>query len=37
VASSIGSKIDESSFSGLLTRVEIRHIRIASEGNGHRR
>jgi|SRR6516162_5739646 len=34
VASSIGSMIDGSSFSGLLTRVEIGHIRIKSAGNG---
>jgi hypothetical protein len=34
VASSIGSTIEGSSFSGLLTRVEIGHIRIKSEGNG---
>ena len=33
-ANSIGSTIDESSFSGLLTRVEIGHIRIGSAGNG---
>ena len=33
VANSIGSKIDGSSFSGLLTRVEIGHIRIGSEGS----
>jgi hypothetical protein len=30
----IGSRIEESSFSGLLTRVEIGHIRIGSAGNG---
>jgi hypothetical protein len=30
VASSIGSTIEGSSFSGLLTRVEIGHIRIKS-------
>jgi len=29
-----GSRIDGSSFSGLLTRVEIGHIRIGSAGNG---
>ena len=34
VASSMGSIIDGSSFSGLLTRVEIGHIRIRSAGNG---
>jgi hypothetical protein len=34
--SSIGSTIDGSSFSGLLTRVEIGHIRIGSAGNGTR-
>jgi hypothetical protein len=34
VANSIGSRIDGSSFSGLLTRVEIGHIRIGSEGYG---
>lgn len=34
VASSIGSTIDGSSFSGLLTRVDIGHIRIRSAGNG---
>jgi hypothetical protein len=33
-ASSIGSTIEASSFSGLLTRVEIGHIRIRSAGNG---
>ena len=32
--SSIGSTIDGSSFSGLLTRVEIGHIHIGSAGNG---
>jgi hypothetical protein len=31
---SIGSTIDGSSFSGLLTRVEIGHIRMGSAGNG---
>jgi hypothetical protein len=31
---SIGSRIEGSSFSGLLTRVEIGHIRIGSAGNG---
>ena len=31
---SIGSTIEGSSFSGLLTRVEIGHIRIGSAGNG---
>ena len=30
---SIGSTIDGSSFSGLLTRVEIGHIRMGSAGN----
>jgi hypothetical protein len=30
---SIGSTIDGSSFSGLLTRFEIGHIRIGSAGN----
>ena len=30
----IGSRIEELSFSGLLTRVEIGHIRIGSAGNG---
>jgi hypothetical protein len=30
----IGSTIEGSSFSGLLTRVEIGHIRIGSAGNG---
>jgi hypothetical protein len=30
----IGSSIDASSFSGLLTRLEIGHIRISSGGNG---
>ena len=34
MASSIGSTIEGSSFSGLLTPVEIGHIRIKSEGNG---
>jgi hypothetical protein len=33
-ASWIGSTIEGSSFSGLLTRVEIGHIRIGSAGNG---
>jgi hypothetical protein len=33
-ADSIGSTIEGSSFSGLLTRVEIGHIRIGSAGNG---
>jgi hypothetical protein len=33
-SSSIGSTIDESSFSGLLTLVEIGHIRIRLAGNG---
>ena len=33
-ANSIGSTIDGSSFSGLLTRVEIGHIRIRLAGNG---
>ena len=32
--SSIGSTIDGSSFSGLLTRMEIGHVRIGSAGNG---
>ena len=32
--SSIGLTIDGSSFSGLLTRMEIGHIRIGSAGNG---
>jgi hypothetical protein len=32
--SSIGSTIEGSSFSGLLTLVEIGHIRIGSAGNG---
>jgi hypothetical protein len=31
---SIGSTIEGSSFSGLLTRVEIGHIRIGWAGNG---
>ena len=31
---SIGSTIEGSSFSGLLTRVEIGHIRIGSAGSG---
>jgi hypothetical protein len=34
VASSLGSTIDGSSFSGLLTRVDIGHMRIRSAGNG---
>jgi hypothetical protein len=34
VASSIGSTIEASSFSGLLTRVDIGHIRNSSAGNG---
>jgi len=34
VANSIGSTIEGLSFSGLLTRVEIGHIRIGSAGNG---
>ncbi len=34
VVNSIGSTIDGSSFSGLLTRVEIGHIRMGSAGNG---
>ena len=34
VAIAIGSTIEGSSFSGLLTRVEIGHIRIGSAGNG---
>jgi hypothetical protein len=34
LANSTGSTIDGSSFSGLLTRVEIGHIRIRSAGNG---
>ena len=29
-----GSRIDGSSFSGLLTRVDIGHIRMGSAGNG---
>jgi hypothetical protein len=33
-ANSVGSTIDGSSFSGLLTRIEIGHIRIGSDGNG---
>ena len=32
--SSIGLRIEGSSFSGLLTRVEVGHIRIGSAGNG---
>jgi hypothetical protein len=31
---SIGRRIDGSSFSGLLTRVEIGHVRIGAAGNG---
>jgi hypothetical protein len=34
VANSIGSTVDGSSFSGLLTRVEIGHMRIGSAGKG---
>jgi hypothetical protein len=34
VAIAIGSTIEGSSFSGLLTRVEIGHIRMGSAGNG---
>src|SRR5262249_29554423 len=34
VATSMGSIIDGPSFSGLLTRVEIGHIRIGAAGNG---
>src|SRR5262249_60177248 len=34
VATSIGSMIDGSSFSGLLTRAEIGHMRMSSAGNG---
>jgi hypothetical protein len=34
VAGSMGSKIERSSFSGLLTRVEIAHIRSSSAGKG---
>jgi hypothetical protein len=34
VVSWTGSSIEGSSFSGLLTRVEIGHIRISSAGNG---
>jgi hypothetical protein len=34
VANTTGSTIEGSSFSGLLTRVEIGHIRIGSAGNG---
>jgi len=37
IVSSIGSTIDGSSFSGLLTRVDIGHIRIRSAGNGPHR
>jgi len=33
----IGSSIEESSFSGLFTRVEMGHIRIGSAGNGRSR
>ena len=33
----IGSRIEESSFSGLLTRVEISHIRIRSAGKDRTR
>jgi hypothetical protein len=33
---SMGSTIEGSSFSGLLTRVEVDHIRIGSAGNGRR-
>jgi hypothetical protein len=33
----IGSTIDESSFSGLFTRVDIGHIRIGSAGKGRSR
>ena len=33
VANAIGSTMEGSSFSGLLTRVEIGHIRIGSVGN----
>src|SRR6478672_6383717 len=34
VATSIGSTIEGSPFSGLLTRVEIDHMRISSAGKG---
>ena len=34
VANAIGSTIEGSSFSGLLTRVEIGHIRMGVAGNG---
>jgi hypothetical protein len=34
VASSLGSTIEASSFSGLFTRVDIGHTRICSAGNG---
>jgi hypothetical protein len=34
VAGSTGSTMDGSSFSGLLTRVEIGHMRIGSAGKG---
>jgi hypothetical protein len=34
VVNSIGSTIEGSSFSGLLTRIEIGHVRIGSAGNG---
>jgi hypothetical protein len=34
VVNSTGSRIEGSSFSGLLTRVEIGHIRIRSAGYG---
>jgi len=34
VANSMGSTIEGSSFSGLLTRVEIGHIRILPAGKG---
>ncbi len=34
VVNSIGSTIEGSSFSGLLTRVEIGHIRMGAAGNG---
>jgi hypothetical protein len=37
VSNSIGSMIEGSSFPGLLTRVEIGHIRIGSAGNGRPR
>jgi hypothetical protein len=35
VAGSIGSTIEASSFSGLLTRVDIGHIRISSPEQSH--